>query len=253
MQARWISTMLLMNPGCFCCANDEVPTQIPEPRYQYVLVDEFQDTNGAQYERHASWWGRGADISSSGVPDRPSYRFPGADFRSLLRFRDDYLARPWSASTCSTARRRPSGHASAVIASNHHRKPVDAVTDQGYGARFKSSKAYERKRRSRVHLGYDCQPGVEGPAARRCGGHAIAPMRGRAGRTFHSPQPAPQTGGNLMRTSTNGKRVKDLLPLSLRAVRTTRSDSVSLSRIIQRAPAQRRRKDAEVRLRTVEA
>jgi DNA helicase-2/ATP-dependent DNA helicase PcrA len=59
-------------------------------RYEHVLVDEFQDTNMAQYIllRHlASFHG---NIFVVGDTDQSIYRWRGADYRNVLRFEKDY-------------------------------------------------------------------------------------------------------------------------------------------------------------------
>jgi DNA helicase-2/ATP-dependent DNA helicase PcrA len=59
-------------------------------RYEHVLVDEFQDTNMAQYVllRHlASFHG---NIFVVGDTDQSIYRWRGADYRNVLRFEKDY-------------------------------------------------------------------------------------------------------------------------------------------------------------------
>ena len=59
-------------------------------RYEHVLVDEFQDTNMAQYillQRLASFH---RNIFVVGDTDQSIYRWRGADYRNVLRFEKDY-------------------------------------------------------------------------------------------------------------------------------------------------------------------
>lgn len=63
-------------------------------RYQqkitHVLVDEFQDTNLAQYQL-VQWFSKPQDnIFVVGDEDQSIYAFRGADYRNVLHFRDDY-------------------------------------------------------------------------------------------------------------------------------------------------------------------
>lgn len=134
---------LLMTPVLLLRGNDMVRRKY-QARYQYVLVDEFQDTNGAQYELTRLLVGPQRNIFVVGDPDQSIYRFRGADFRNLLRFREDYP----DATVVNLNRNYRSTQtildaANAVIASNPHRKPVDMVTDQGYGAKVQIFEAYD--------------------------------------------------------------------------------------------------------------
>ncbi len=59
-------------------------------RYEHVLVDEFQDTNLAQYvllRRLSSFHN---NIFAVGDADQSIYRWRGADYRNVLRFEQDY-------------------------------------------------------------------------------------------------------------------------------------------------------------------
>ena len=58
--------------------------------YEHVLVDEFQDTNTAQYVLVSCWPGENGNLFCVGDPDQSIYRFRGADYRNVSRFQDDY-------------------------------------------------------------------------------------------------------------------------------------------------------------------
>lgn len=68
---------------------EEVRTRY-QRRYPYILVDEFQDTNKAQYEivRHLVAGRR--NIFVVGDEDQSIYSWRGADFRNVMRFRSDF-------------------------------------------------------------------------------------------------------------------------------------------------------------------
>jgi len=59
-------------------------------RYLQVLVDEFQDTDGAQYQLVQLLSGAKKNIFVVGDEDQSIYGWRGADFRNVLRFRRDY-------------------------------------------------------------------------------------------------------------------------------------------------------------------
>ena len=58
--------------------------------FHYVLVDEFQDTNLAQYQLVHSWSAPQNNVFVVGDEDQAIYRFRGADYRNVLRFREDF-------------------------------------------------------------------------------------------------------------------------------------------------------------------
>jgi len=60
-----------------------------QERFQYHLVDEYQDTNTAQNELLlllASYWGDQANLMVTGDPDQSIYRFHGASLENQLSF-----------------------------------------------------------------------------------------------------------------------------------------------------------------------
>ncbi|HOD83771.1 MAG: ATP-dependent DNA helicase PcrA [Planctomycetes bacterium ADurb.Bin126] len=63
-------------------------------RYRYVLVDEYQDTNRAQYYiAHGIVLGQGEDVENicvTGDPDQSIYAWRGADVSNILEFERDY-------------------------------------------------------------------------------------------------------------------------------------------------------------------
>jgi len=61
-------------------------------RYEHILVDEFQDTNSAQYALLRLLAGAEPDLFVVGDPDQSIYRWRGADYRNVHRFQQDYPA-----------------------------------------------------------------------------------------------------------------------------------------------------------------
>jgi DNA helicase-2/ATP-dependent DNA helicase PcrA len=59
-------------------------------QYQHILVDEFQDTNIAQYVILKLLAARHRNLFVVGDEDQSIYAWRGADFRNVQRFRDDY-------------------------------------------------------------------------------------------------------------------------------------------------------------------
>jgi DNA helicase-2/ATP-dependent DNA helicase PcrA len=61
-----------------------------QARYTHILVDEFQDTNMAQYALIKLLAGEQRNLFAVGDPDQSIYAFRGADYRNVQRFREDF-------------------------------------------------------------------------------------------------------------------------------------------------------------------
>ena len=59
-----------------------------QERYQHVLVDEFQDTNTVQYALISRLSAKSHNIFCVGDEDQSIYKWRGADFRNIQRFRE---------------------------------------------------------------------------------------------------------------------------------------------------------------------
>jgi DNA helicase-2/ATP-dependent DNA helicase PcrA len=108
-------------------------------RFRHVLVDEYQDTNHAQYELvrelTAPVEGLGAaELCVVGDADQSIYAFRGATIRNILEFERDY---PDAATILLEQNYRSTqtilSAANAVIERNADRKPKKLWSDQGEG------------------------------------------------------------------------------------------------------------------------
>lgn len=59
-------------------------------RWRYLLIDEYQDTNKAQYEMVRTLTPKGMRLTVVGDPDQAIYSWRGADIANILRFESDF-------------------------------------------------------------------------------------------------------------------------------------------------------------------
>ncbi len=59
-------------------------------RYRYLLIDEYQDTNHAQYQIAKMLASERSNFCATGDPDQSIYGWRGADIANILRFEEDY-------------------------------------------------------------------------------------------------------------------------------------------------------------------
>jgi DNA helicase-2/ATP-dependent DNA helicase PcrA len=113
-------------------------------RYEYVLVDEFQDTNMAQYTllKHLSSFHR--NIFAVGDVDQAIYKWRGADYRNVLRFEQDFP--DTQVILLEQNYRSTQGIldvAMAIIDQHPHRKPKKLFTDRGPGHKVTLRECYD--------------------------------------------------------------------------------------------------------------
>lgn len=80
---------MIMNSVRLFREYDEVLNHYRE-RWQHVLVDEFQDTNAAQFELVRRLGAPNGNVMVVGDMDQSVYAFRGADYRNLARFEDAF-------------------------------------------------------------------------------------------------------------------------------------------------------------------
>ena len=100
-------------------------------RFRHVLVDEFQDTNGAQWELVRLLTEEHRGVMVVGDQDQSVYRFRGADFRNLMRFEETFPdATVIVLEQNYRSTQRILDAANAVILNNAARRPKHLWTEQ---------------------------------------------------------------------------------------------------------------------------
>ncbi|GAA0650321.1 DNA helicase PcrA [Streptomyces samsunensis] len=109
-------------------------------RFRHVLVDEYQDTNHAQYTLVRELVGTGTDETPAaelcvvGDADQSIYAFRGATIRNILQFEEDYpSARTILLEQNYRSTQTILSAANAVIERNENRRPKNLWTDAGAG------------------------------------------------------------------------------------------------------------------------
>ena len=80
---------LLLKPVELFKKNKSILEKYQE-RFKYILVDEYQDTNGIQYELCKLLAGKYKNIFVVGDANQSIYSFRNADYRNILNFERDY-------------------------------------------------------------------------------------------------------------------------------------------------------------------
>src|SRR5579862_6757528 len=103
-------------------------------RFEYVLVDEYQDVNTAQYRLVALLAGRHGNITVVGDDDQSIYSWRGSDYRMILRFEEDFPgAKTFKLEENYRSTTRILDAANTLVANNRSREPKRLFTSRGEG------------------------------------------------------------------------------------------------------------------------
>lgn len=134
---------LLMETALLFRNHEEVRRRYQE-RYQHILVDEFQDTNVAQYELIKLLAGPERNLFCVADEDQAIYGWRGADYRNIARLREDFpdmrqflLERNYRSTQVIL------DAANEVIKHNWQRTSKNLYTDQEGGPRLTIFEAYD--------------------------------------------------------------------------------------------------------------
>jgi DNA helicase-2/ATP-dependent DNA helicase PcrA len=106
-------------------------------RFQYLLIDEYQDTNRPQYELMRMLAGEHHNVCAVGDEDQSIYSWRGADIRNILEFEQDFPeAKIIRLEQNYRSTQNILQGASAVVANNIRRKGKNLWTDRQGGAKI---------------------------------------------------------------------------------------------------------------------
>lgn len=125
---------LLMRVALLLERDEEVLADLQD-RFRFVLIDEYQDTNDAQYRIARAIAARHRNVCATGDPDQSIYGWRGANIENILRFEQDF---PGAAVVRLEQNYRSTQRilqaADALIAGNAQRKQKTLWTENGRGA-----------------------------------------------------------------------------------------------------------------------
>ena len=133
---------LLKKPVELFRNNPEILEKYQE-RYQYILIDEYQDTNEVQYKLVKLLASKYRNLFVVGDPSQSIYAFRGANFQNILNFEKDYpdckvVTLPKNYRSTQVIL----DAANDVIKNNRQRKDLDLYSDLGKGVNIKYIRAY---------------------------------------------------------------------------------------------------------------
>jgi DNA helicase II / ATP-dependent DNA helicase PcrA len=124
--------LLMITVELFAAFPDVLETY--QRRFRYVLVDEYQDTNRAQYMLVQQLTAEHRNLCVVGDSDQSIYRFRGADIRNIRDFEKDYPdARVIVLDQNYRSTETILDAANSVIANNTRRTPKHLWSDKGRG------------------------------------------------------------------------------------------------------------------------
>ncbi len=138
--------------------------QLYNRRYEFVMIDEYQDTNRSQYELMRLLTEMRHNVCVVGDEDQSIYGWRGADIRNILDFERDY---PDAVVIRLEQNYRSTKNileaASAVVANNKERKGKWLWTDSDSGAKIGYYEAPDGENEALFIADYDREAAREEP------------------------------------------------------------------------------------------
>jgi len=124
---------LLYLPAMAMKHNEELRAEL-DNRFRYILIDEYQDTNSAQYEMAKRLSFNHDNLTVVGDPDQSIYKWRGSDIKNILDFERDFpSARVITLNKNYRSTKTILHAASTLIDHNKQRKKKSLVTDNPQG------------------------------------------------------------------------------------------------------------------------
>lgn len=141
---------LLLNTYLLFSSNPEILDKYAT-NFQYVMVDEYQDTNAVQQKIAAQLASRHHRICAVGDDAQSIYAFRGANIDNMLRFEETYSgARTFKLEQNYRSTRRIVEAANTLISHNQWQIRKQVVSMNGEGDRLKLKMAYSDKEESAI-------------------------------------------------------------------------------------------------------
>ncbi|MBR3199329.1 MAG: UvrD-helicase domain-containing protein [Bacilli bacterium] len=136
---------LLLLPIKLFKENPEILERYQE-RFKYILIDEYQDTNEAQYRLIKMLGSKYRNVCVVGDLDQSIYGFRGANYRNILNFEKDY---PDATVIRLEENYRSTGNilnvANDIIKNNKQRKEKNLWTKNGVGPKIRYHRSYDEQ------------------------------------------------------------------------------------------------------------
>ncbi len=117
-----------------------------QDRFRYVLIDEYQDTNEAQYILTKMLSAKYRNICVVGDENQSIYAFRGANYRNILNFEKDYKeTKTIKLEQNYRSTQNILNAANQVIRNNQSRKDKNLWSNQGDGEKITYYRSYDEK------------------------------------------------------------------------------------------------------------
>ena len=117
-----------------------------QEHYQYILIDEYQDTNEVQYKLSRMLADKYKNIFVVGDPSQSIYGFRGANFRNILDFEKNFKnTEVIKLEQNYRSTKNILDAANSVIKNNKERKEMELYSTLGDGVKVKYLRSYDEK------------------------------------------------------------------------------------------------------------